>query len=78
MFYELYGLIKVLLQYDSYYHVAKRIITTTQFAAHFGVALIEYGKMKSDVIWKRNIPPNYIEEIIRINQNHFIDKQSNI
>lgn len=76
MFYELYGLIKILLTYDSYYHVAKRVVKASQLAGHFGVALIEYGKQKVEVVWKPQVPKNYIEEIIKLDANHFKNNSS--
>lgn len=68
---EIYYLICNLIKIDSYFHIAKRAISVTQITGNFGLALLEYGKQRSEVIWPRNTPPNYIEEIIKLDGNFF-------
>lgn len=71
MLYEIYTLLTCLLKYDQWYHTSRRLLTSVKVASHFGVALIEYGRMKSEVIWSPQTSPFYLEEIIKINNNDF-------
>jgi hypothetical protein len=72
MILELINLIKMLIQYDSYYHTAKRVYDVGRYSGGFGVAMIEYGRQRScEVIWPRNTPTGYMEEIIKIDPNYF-------
>lgn len=76
MLYQLYNLIYYLLKYDSYYHVIRRAYEFTKLTGHIGVAMIEYGRQQSEVIWQRNTPKDYLEEVVKINPNHFTSKNS--
>lgn len=76
MFYQIYQFISLLLKFDSVVHTAKRVISVSGYLGQFGVACIEYSKNRVDVLWKPQIPSNYIEEIIKINPNHFLNPPS--
>lgn len=70
MLYELYNLITFLLRYDYYYCVARRAVDVTKMCGFVGAGLIEYGRQNVEVIWPRN-SPSHIEEIIKLDPNHF-------
>ena len=55
-----------LIKFDSYIHTVSRMIDITKLVGNLGMATIEYGRQKSEVIWPRNTPPSYIEEIIKL------------
>ena len=76
MFYQIYQFISLLLKFDSVVHTAKRVISVSGYLGHFGVACIEYSKHRVDVLWKPQTPSNYLEEVIRLNPNHFLNSPS--
>jgi len=64
-------MIKALFAIDSACLAARRMACVLKYSRIIGSSCIEYGVAKSEVIWPRNTPESYIEEIIKINQNHF-------
>jgi hypothetical protein len=68
---SLYQILTGLWKVDCLYHSAKRVSGIVKHGTILGKACIEYGKVKSEVIWPRNVPPAYIEELIKIDPNNY-------
>ncbi len=67
----LYYLINGLYQADCIVHTAKRCKAVVKYSGLLGLAAIEFGKQKVDVIWPPQTAPDYIEEIIKLNENQY-------
>lgn len=59
-----------IVKLDGYIHVARRAISLSYHATNVGVALIEYGRERSNVIWPRN-QKRYVEEIVKLDEAFF-------
>lgn len=72
MFNLIINIISIFCRLDYIAHMTERVVLVTRITGVCGQKLITWAKHRQpEVIWSRNISPNYLEDILRnISSSH--------
>lgn len=65
MLYALWSILALFWKFDYVVHCTQRLITTGKIANIGGQKLISWVNKQPKVIWAKNTPSNYLEDVMR-------------